>query len=338
MKKFWHLILLSLLFSCKESKKLDYDKRHALIANINSKENLLTYSYWDDEDYAIKTEDLRNNKIIYSTKIQDVCFTEPRISNDKLYFPESNQLFTCVDYKTKKVIWKLPTKGRIREFQIVRDDIIIASVDVYGLIAINANTGKIMYELLLHSDKNCQVDFAPHPITFDEKYFYVADFNCTMISAYEISSGKKIWGKTKNSSISNFIVAGKYIFLGNNTNNGNGEIMLLEAETGKILFIQKSSFNIFIDPVFYQNKIYYHTEDSQLKEFDIATKKIFDLKKLDDLGCGQIFKIDHFLYVQDCDYNINKIDINSSKKEIVAKGEKGLLGVYKINDEVRFVY
>jgi hypothetical protein len=72
----------------------------------------------------------------------------------------------------------------------VNDDIIIASVDTDGLVAIHSKTGKIIYELPLHSE-HCTVDSAPRPIGFDENCFYVADFNCTLISAYEISSGKK---------------------------------------------------------------------------------------------------------------------------------------------------
>ncbi|MCS3868835.1 outer membrane protein assembly factor BamB [Chryseobacterium ginsenosidimutans] len=342
MTKVWFLLFFSLLLSCKEAKTIDYDKRHALIANINAKNNLLVYSYWEDNNYAIKVEDLKTNKTIFSTKITDNCFTEPRIYQDKLYFPESNHTFTCIDYKTQKIIWKSSTKGRIREFQIVKNDVIIASINVYGLVAINSNTGKVMYELLLRSDKDCLVDDAPRPVGFDENYFYVANFNCSSLSAYEISSGKNVWSRKENPTpLSNFTVAGKYILIGSKENDEKSEIILLEAKTGKLLFQQNASFNIFADPVFYQNKIYYQTNESLLNEFDIEKKRnktIFNFNTTDHIGCNQIFPLDHSLYIQDCNYNINKIDLTTNKRKIVDKGSKGLLGVYKINNQVKFIY
>jgi|GEM_PF-2326043 len=342
MIKILSLLFLLSLFSCKESETNYTDRRHALIANIDAKENLLTYSYSNDNDYAIKIEDLKTNKTIFSTKITDNCFTEPKIHQDKLYFPESNQTFICLDYKTKKIIWKLPTKGRIREFQFVKDDLIIASIDLYGLVAINSDTGKVMYELLLHSNKNCQIDNAPYPIGFDEKYLYVANFNCTSLSTYEIYSGKNIWSKKENpTALSNFIVAGEYLFIGSNESDKKSKIMLLEAKTGKLLFKQNSSFDIFMDPMVYQNKIYYQTSNSLLNVFDTEKKTIktvFNFNKTDHIGCNQIYQVDHSLYIQDCNYNVNKIDLKTNKRQIVDKGQKGLLGVYKINHVVKFIY
>lgn len=341
MTKVLLLLLLFFILSCKEEKNTDYNKRHALIVNINPKNNLLTYSYWKNNNYAIKIEDLKTNKTIFSTKITDNCFTEPRINNDRLYYPESSDTFVCLDYKTKKIIWKLPIKGRIREFQFVTNDLIIASIEVYGLIAINSNTGKIMYELLLHSDKDCVVDFAPQPIGFDENYFYVTNFNYTSISAYEISSGKNVWSRKENTTpLSNFIVVGKYIFMGSSESDEKNEIILLEAKTGKLLFRQNLSVNTFVDPVVYQKKVYYQTNEYLLNEFDTEKKTfktIFNFNK-DHIGCNQIFLLNHSLYIQGCNYNVNKIDLKTNKRQIVDKGEKGLLGVYKINNDVKFIY
>lgn len=342
MTKVLLLLLLFFILSCKESKPHDYDKKHALVVDINSEDNLLTYSYSKDNDYAIKIEDLKTNKVILSSKIKEACFTESKTHHGKLYFPDSDNIFTCIDYKSNKVIWKLPLDdGRIREFQFIKDDIIIASIDSYGLIAINSNTGKIMYELLLHSDKDCVVDAAPRPIDFDENYFYVTNFNCTSISAYEISSGKNIWSRKENPTpLSNFIVAGKYIFMGNSESDEKNEIILLEAKTGKLLFKQNVSVNTFVNPVAYQNKVYYQTNEYLLNEFDTekkTIKTIFNFNK-DHIGCNQIFSLNYALYIQDCNYNVNKIDLKTNKRQIVDKGEKGLLGVYKINNDVKFIY
>lgn len=339
------LIFFLLLFSCKKANHYDGDNRYALVANINSKDNLLAYSYTKDNSYAIKLEDLRTNKTIYTKKISNACFTEPKTHHGKLYFPESDHLFTCVDYKTGKISWKLPTPGRIREFKIVNNQVIIASIDGYGIIAVHADTGKILYELPLHSDNSCQVDFAPRPIVFDETYFYVTNFNCALISAYQISSGKKVWSKTESvSALSNFTVVGKYIFLGydmHNNHNVSGEIMLLEAYTGKLLYRQHALFDIFIDPVQYGNKVYYHTYDCRLQEFDVENKKertLFKFGESNDFGGNQIYRQDHFLFLQDLQYNIIKIDLHSLRKETYDQGTKGMLGVYKLNNKINLIY
>lgn len=321
---------------------MNIDQRHALIANVNLENNLLTYSYWKNNDYAIKIEDLATNKTFFFTKIKDKSFTEPRINDHKLYFPESNDTFICLDYKTKKVIWKLPTKGRIREFQIVKDTVIIASIAVYGLVAINANTGKVMYELLIHSDKGCLVDDAPRPIGFDENNFFVTNFNGASISAYEISSGKMVWSKKENpTSFSNFIVSGKYIFIGSNDSYKTGEIMLIETKTGKVVYSQDSKFEIMMDPVSIKNKVYYYTYDSKLNEFDIekkTSKILYKFSPKNDISGSQIYLLDNALYFQDMNFDLNKLNLNTLKKEIIGKGEKGLLGVYKINNKVKFIY
>jgi hypothetical protein len=117
--------------------------------------------------------------------------------------------------------------------------------------------------------------------------------------------------------------------------------MLLEAKTGKLLFKQNSSFDIFMDPMVYQNKIYYQTSNSLLNVFDTEKKTIktvFNFNKTDHIGCNQIYQVDHSLYIQDCNYNVNKIDLKTNKRQIVDKGQKGLLGVYKINHAVKFIY
>jgi len=319
---------------------MNINHRHALIANINNKNNLFTYSYWKDDHYAIKIEDLNNGKIIFSQTIKDKCFTETRIKDERLYYPESNDIFTCLDYKTKKVIWKINTQGRVRTFQFVSENIIVLSIDEYGLVAINKEMGKVIYELLLHSDKKCTVDVAPSTIAFDENNFYVVNFNCRSIAAYDIASGKIVWNKKEDSKLSNFIANDQYIFIGSQFNSGKNELLLLEAKTGKEIFRNNSSFNIFINPVLYKNKIYYQTEDSQLQEFDIENKIIRSVFKTQSnlLGCSQMFKIDHYLYIQDCDFNVNKIDLQNNKREVVDKGHKGLLEVYEINDETKFIY
>lgn len=336
------MLLLLFILSCKETHITNYMNRHAFIVNIDTKDNLLVYSFWKDTEYAIKVEDLKTDKIIFSSKIKDNCFTEPRINSGKLYFPESNDTFSCIDYKNKKVFWKLKTKGRISEFQFVNDNVIIASIDTYGLVAINSRTGKVLYELLLYGDKGCIVDAAPRPIGFNEDYFFVSDFNCNSIAAYEISSGKKIWNINKDSiALSNFIVAGKYIFLGNNDSYETGKIMLIESKTGKVIYSQDSKFEIMMNPILYQSKIYYYTYDSKLNEFDIekrTSKIICNFSPADDISGSQIYQLDNFLYFQDVKFNLNRMNLTTLEKEIIGKCPKGLLGVYKINNVVKFVY
>lgn len=334
------LPLIFLIFiTCKESDT-NHDQRHALNAHVDDEKNLLTYSYWKDDIYEIRIENLASEKIIFSEKIKDKCFTRPRIKNSQVYFPESNDSFICVNYKTGEVLWKLKTQGRVRTFEFLNNQIILLSIDLYGLVAVNSFNGEILYSLPLHSGKDCTVDSAPSPIVSDKNNFYVADFNCKMISAYKISSGDAIWSLAKKSGISNFTVAGKYLFLGNALSDLSAGIMLLDAETGKIIFHQKTTFNIFFDPVFHNNKIYYLNGDSRLQEFDIFEKTVKSLFYNEDphFGCGQMFKLKADLYVQDCNYMIQKLDLKRFTITKVFQAPKGLLGVYEINQKVKFIF
>lgn len=333
------MILLLFIVSCKETETYK-DNRNALVAHVDQKDNLLIYSYDNDEaeECAIKVEDLKTGKEIFFSKIEQSCFTEPRIQDRKLYFPDSNHSFNCIDYKNNKVLWKLKTKGRIREFQLVNDDIIIASVDTDGLVAIHSKTGKIIYELPLHSE-HCTVDSAPRPIGFDENCFYVADFNCTLIAAYEISSGKKVWSREMpQTGFSNFIVAGKYIFLGRENSDKDGEIMLMEAETGTVIYSHASAaIDIMVTPVLYRDKIYYYTLNSELNEFDLKKETTKVIYKGSVAG-NQMYHLGNFLYIQDVDFNVNRINLDTLEKKMVTKSPKGLLGVYALNHQVQLIY
>ncbi|TAE62247.1 MAG: hypothetical protein EAY77_07805 [Flavobacteriia bacterium] len=313
---------------------------NAFTLNVNMKSGVLAFSTWNDSSFGIKVVDIKTDSILFSKEIKQNCFTKPKIFDDKLCFPESNEVLCCYNFKKNLLLWELKTKGRVRELEFIKGNVLLLSIDEYGVIAVNPNSGKIIYELLLNKN-NCLVDLAPTNINYDDEFFYLTDFNCNSISAYEIGTGVLKWSNNEISGLSNSLIVKDYIFLGTNNNYETGQINLFELKSGKKIFTSNIQFESMMNPVLFEDKIYFYTYDSKLYEFNSTTKKInliYQFSKDNDISGSQIFILDNFLYIQDVSYNLNRINLNNFEKMILQKDKKGLLGIYKIDNKVKFIY
>jgi outer membrane protein assembly factor BamB len=228
-------IIICSLYSCKNKK--NKEQRDDLLVSTIYNNKLLAYSTLDAPKIVI--EDLVTKKIIFNKNLKEVSFTEPKIKDNIICFPYDNFNFVCYDYKTTEKLWDVKTFGRVREFQFVNNNLIIASIDNFGIIAIDYLQGKIKYELK-YKDSKSSSNMSPRPIQFDKKNFYVSDWEGNTITSLKINNGEVNWQKKITEGFTNFVISEDYIFFGSNDLYKKGHIGLLQIKNGDLLYLKYS--------------------------------------------------------------------------------------------------
>lgn len=319
--------IIVFLLSCDDKKNIE-SRRDLLVSTIYSSK-LLVYTTLDSPKIVV--EDLISKNIIFDKNLKETSFTEPKIKDDIVCFPDDNFTFVCYNYKTAKKLWSVKTFSRIREFQFVNKNLIIASIDNFGIIAINYLEGKIEYELQ-YKDPKSSLNMSPRPIQFDRNNFYVADWNGKTMTSLTISNGKVNWCKKITEGFTNFTISKDYIFFGSNDLYRKGNIGLLNIKNGDLLCLKNSFFENMMDPILYKNKVYYYTFDKKLNMFDLKSHQnqvVYNFNSKNDISQGQMYLLNNSLYFQDETFNVVKFNLITYKKEIVGVSKKGgINGVY----------
>jgi outer membrane protein assembly factor BamB len=337
-------ILLASIFlvSCNENKIKNKNNHKTAEVNIYS-DSLALYTTFDS---LIKVENIITNKNLYKLKIKNDQTTIPSLlieKNNYLYFPFNETLLNCVNFRTKKRIWKFNCEGTITSLKNVNDSIILIGVRGYGIIALNTITGNKLYQQK-DSNKSVCNSSSMYDLVFDEKLFFVSDSYCNNVTAFNFRNGKKIWGyKSKLALASRPILIKKFIFVGitGNPMKNEGKVVLLDKCSGKIIFEKNEPFDLITKPVLYKNKVIYYTYDFKLNEFDLDTKttKVIYQFKEDEFGCGyQFFLKGDNIYFDDCKFNLNRFSLKTHKIKILGKSKSSLLGIYKNKNKIRFLY
>ncbi len=330
--------LLIILISCQDSKISSYKDRNMIAGTLNITDLYLIYSTWDS---YIVVENKLDNQLLHKIKINDNCYAKPLINRGKLYFPMSDKQFSSYDLKTKKIDWTCEIKGVCRSFKLLNDMFIVNEKN-YGISGINILTGKRTFESQYVYDENCSIpDLSPYYITFNDKYFYVCNWLCKTITAFD-STGKQIWSKTFGSAVSNAIAVKDYVFLGGDNMYEGGKIFLLNSETGDILFEQNNKFQVRFNPIYYNNNIYFYSYDNKLNRFDVRNKineVVFNFDDTNNPGVDQMFLLDNNLYYSAGNpMFIYRFNLINHKLEKLKEAKKSLYGVYETNNKVEFIY
>lgn len=74
---------------------------NAFTLNVDIKNGVLAFSTWIDSSFEIKVVDIKTESLLFSKEIKQKCFTKPKVFEDKLCFPESNEILCCYNFKKK---------------------------------------------------------------------------------------------------------------------------------------------------------------------------------------------------------------------------------------------
>nr|WP_294931145.1 PQQ-binding-like beta-propeller repeat protein [uncultured Flavobacterium sp.] len=338
------LILIVVLFYCCKNEHKDSSKKIKLNASAKIfNDSLLVCSTLKD---SIVIENIKNKKTVFSKKINDTEVIRPQPVLDKynfLYAVFFENKLTCIDIKTNIVKWTYSSKEKINVIKSINDSLIIISIRGFGLVALNSQTGKVVYKLIDSGSSNCPTTFIID-FTYDKENLYVPDFQCNTITAFSLSTGEKRWlYGFDNYGPCKALIYGDFIFCGTTgASNNQGRIFVLNKNTGSLIFEDNSNqLDIITNPILYENKIIYSTDDNRLMAFNSHTKKselLYKFNTNDGLCGGQLHLIDHDIYFDACEDNILKFNLKSKTLNKVGKVRKGLNEIYVYNNQLKFVY
>lgn len=337
------ILIVVLFYSCKnEHKESSKIKLNASAKIFN--DSLLVCSTLKD---SVVIENIKSKRIVFSKKINDTEAIRPQPVLDKhnfLYAVFSENRLSCIDINTNIVKWMYSSNEKINVIKSINDSLLIISIRGFGLVALNSQTGKVVYKLVDGNSSTCPTTFIID-FTYDDENLYVPDFQCNTISAFSLSSGEKKWFYGfDNYGPCKALIYGGFIFCGTTgaSKDNQGRIFVLNKSTGSLVFEENSNqLDIMTNPILWEDKIIYSTDDNRLMAFNSNTGKSELLYKFninDGLCGGQFHLIGHTIYFDACEDNIMKFNLKSKTLNKVGKVRKGLNEVYFYNNQLNFVY
>lgn len=347
MKSNYYLIFL--FFSIVSYKNEESKNNTKIVYNSISKlekRELILYNNWKKE---VVIKDLKLNEIIFSKDINTISSSKPILINNKLFTVKNDSTFICIDISSKELLREVKLKGKIMDVQYTEDLEFLINVDNYGISCVSMkNEGKIIYNLLYDYNICNSPDLSPYSITHNDKYFFVADFNCNTISAFGIKNGELIWEKVIGSkaTTSKLVCINDTLFLGVNYYYKKGKILVLESSKGNIINEAKSNFESRFPLLIDKTKIYYYTYSrdsikSAINEFDLINQKnrvIYSFKKGNGIGGKPIQFLENSLYFTDIQNILYEINLKTLKKSKIKESEGVLYGVFKKDNQINYIW
>lgn len=315
-------------------------KLDAVAGTITQAGDKIIYSGWDT---SIRVYDLVTHATVFSRKIDAICYAKPLLKAGKIYYPSSNEKFVCIQNTTGAILWQLDLKGRCSNFDFIDDSTIVASVKHYGLLGVNANNGKIVYELKYDYAESELPDLSPWPVAYDNEKFYVSNWQGKQLSAYDKKSGSLRW-IFKDSSFGaagRCMVHGTRLFIGVNHSYQSGKLFVLDANDGRILTEKACSYEDRVDPVAYVNSICFYSYDRTLKKFDFNTNEVATIKRFEqtfDISGNQLFLVRDTIFFSDASFYTNSYSIPENKFVQLQRTQKPLTGAFEFKGKVYFIY
>jgi len=337
------ILLVSLfLVSChsdKQVKGYEFLQLNAVSNTISYSNENVIYSTWDT---AVSVYDLKAGAVIFTRKIKDVCYAKPIAKNGRIFFPFSDDKFVCVDAKDGKLLWELELKGRCSNFDFLDDTTIAASTKHNGLVVLNADKGRLLYELKYNYEETHLPDLSPWLISFDEQNFYVSNWQGHSLSSFKKKDGTVNWqfDNKEQGMAGQSIVDNDRIFVGINEAYKNGRILLLTKKNGGIFYQEECKYEEREAPVLYKNSVYFYSYDRFLNRFNLSANKIERVKGFEkdfDLSGHQMFLNIDDIYFSDASFMLNCYSIKDNTFKQIQKTEKSIIGAHSYNGTIYII-
>lgn len=344
MNRIFHFFLVIILFGrCEESTNSNYGlvelKLNPVLNTITYQGNNLVYSTWDS---TINIFDIDQNKIKNKITLNNICYVKPLLKAGKLYFPISDRKFKCIELITGTTLWEIDLNGRCSSIEYIEDSLLIVSAKHYGLLAVNINTGKLVYELKFDNQKSQIPDLSPWPISWDDENIYISNWQGNTLSSYKKENGKLNWHFNSDSLgiAGTSILLGDEVFIGINNFYKNGKIFLIRKNDGKLLKTDTVNYEERIQPILYEGKIFFYSYDGNLNEFNSSKREIKLVKSFEkdfDLSGYKLFLASDRIYYTDASYYLNTYVIKEKKFFQLHKIDKQALFVFEHGRKTYFI-
>lgn len=344
------LFIFISLISCnskiKEKRKMSqFIDKNIIYGNIEK--NKLIYSNWNKE---VIIENLENNEIVFLEKTVDYCYMQPIIKEDYIFFSYSNNEFRCMDYGANKIIWEINTNDRPNRFSIINDSIGLLDIKHSGILKVNLTNGKHKFILKYKYNNECSSpDLSPYSISSNSDYFIINDWNCKTIRCF--NNSKEVWDRNLGEGISKSILFENKVFVAVDEYYKGGNIFIIDLTSGEVLTKFNNQYIMLrTTPILWKNYvIYIDYFENSIKKYDFYKNEINTVKKFNDSNelnntsnnfvANQLILMNDFLYYQDNEFDVVRIDLNTNKENLIGKSEKGgISAVYNSKKDKEIIY
>jgi len=339
-----YIFILLLLFSCKKEIGKEMVKETIVPNTVSIKGSKITYYTYDKNLYV---KDIDEGEIEYSKKVEEVFVFKPILINEKtLITAFDGNTLGCINIDNGNVKWEYTFESKIMDIKYFNNKVLIVNIKDYGIVALDIK-GKLIYNILYDYNICFAPDTSPYSVFSSEEMLFVSSLNCKTVTAYNINSGELIWSFKKNFSVlSDVFYFNNKVFVAINNYYKEGKLLVLNSNSGKILYEKGCNIETRLKPVLYKEKLYYYTffgsrQYSSIIEFNtnnFEKKIIYKMTKDNDISGRQIYKLNDNIFFNDNKLNIIKLSLNDYNFNIVREDVTNFNGVtYLKNDELFFI-
>lgn len=350
-----YVVFCSIFFtflSCSEQKKMvyaelpnqyrivDLKQYNCVSSTMNVVDSVILYSTWNNK---IVLRNLFTQKILFEKKIGNLCYVKPVLNKNRLIIPLSDNTVACLDYKKDSILWSFSIVKRCKNIIIVNDTVILVDVKHYGVVALNSQNGKKIYELLYDYNLCNLPDLSPYSMAVDNGHLYISNWQCNALSCFNLGNGKLEWARNfgKLYYAGESVIKGDYLFIGMQSAYKDGKIVLLNKKDGSIVYERPYNYEEHRFARSTKSSIYFTTftgtdNFSHLLCFNVISKTvdtIFSFNDSTDISGSQFFLTDSAVIYTNFKNKVYIISLAEKRLKSYLLNNPILLYMHKHNNE-----
>ncbi len=235
----------------------EYQRYKWIISSLATHKGELFFGGFDNNLYCT---DIKSGKIKWKFKTGGECYFPPIFSTDKIFFTSFDLYLYALDF-TGKEIWKYKLPNRVKNSPLFSFGLVVVSVKDFGLIALDSNTGKLIWK-----QPQASTNLSTTQPVFYSDRLLVGNFNYNF-SAFKIQDGELVWERPyDNTILSNPSVYDTILVFGgfNPIDKQKTFINAINIKTGIEIWIKTLNYNSRYAPLAYKGRIYVGTENSEI--------------------------------------------------------------------------
>jgi outer membrane protein assembly factor BamB len=233
-------------------------------------------------DGVVYFGDFKNNlvRISLSNPKPEVCFSgpaqiyfKPIIFENTIIFSMFDNTIRCLDLKDFHEIWSVLLEDRVKNDILISDGSLYVSVRNKGIIAIEAQTGKIKWAFT-----NYKTELTTSPLTIQGESLFFSDVEGSLFKL-TVKNGKPMITKSISGVLfSAMFLKDNRIYVGfDNFYKGGGGLKILDTSLNEIISTP-IKFEVNYPPAVTENNIVIGSYDNLIVMFDTLGAKQWELK------------------------------------------------------------